>query len=220
MKLLLCLAMSLGLSAILYFYMKQKISNIENRLNTLSELLQTLTNEFCKKEVKMISTIPLDASLYTTPIFETNESEEETEEESEGESDGIPELCSESENGETDEETDDDVDSTFVQEVQETIELKEPEVQEKIIECVELPEPEEKIIIQKANSLEINLNEVDESPVLIKVSDDDVSGTKQVNVSVDYSHLSLKDLKQKVNDLGGPPLKTKNALLNFLKNKV
>ena len=54
MKLLLCLAMSLGLSAILYFYMKQKISNIEHRLNTLTDVLQTLTNEFCNKEVKTI----------------------------------------------------------------------------------------------------------------------------------------------------------------------
>ena len=52
---------------------------------------------------------------------------------------------------------------------------------------------------------------------LIEVSDDE--SVKQV-AQDEYSKLSLKDLKQKVNDLGGPPLKTKQALINFLKKKV
>jgi hypothetical protein len=54
---------------------------------------------------------------------------------------------------------------------------------------------------------------------LIEVSDDETS-VKQVTVDKEYSQISLKDLKQKVNDLGGPPLKTKQALINFLKKKV
>ena len=209
MKLLLCLAMSLGLSAILYFYMKQKISNIENRLNTLSDLLQTLTNEFCKKEVKTLSNVPLDNSLYTAPLFENNEVEEYSEEEgSEDESETDSEAGSSLPKSPTDDDSLPRLDSEDeLEEVQEC----------KVIELVKevVPEPEEKIIVQKEKSLEI-----EPDVPLIKVSDDDVLGTKQVTVSVDYSNLSLKDLKQKVSDLGGTALKTKSALLNFLKNKV
>jgi hypothetical protein len=216
MKLLLCLAMSLGLSAILYFYMKQKISNIETRLNTLSDLMQTLTNEFCKKEVKTLSNIPLENSYNPTPFFVNNEAEGSDEE-------GSDEDCTDEESG-TDEESESEPslpklisDDESLPRLDVDDELEE--VQEhKIIELVKevLPEPEEKIIIQKEKSLEINEPNVP----LIKVSDDDVLGTKQITVSVDYSNLSLKDLKQKVSDLGGPALKTKSALLNFLKNKV
>ena len=86
----------------------------------------------------------------------------------------------------------------------------------KNIEVVKLSSDEVPIIQLNTKILPIDLNEQSK---LIEVSDDE-SVTKHVNVSVDYSTLSLKDLKQKVNDLGGPPLKTKNALLNFLKNKV
>ena len=217
MKLLLCLAMSLGLSAILYFYMKQKISNIEHRLNTLSDVLQTLTNEFCTREVKTISNIPLDNSLlYSIPKINTIDSYDEEAEppsdtddsESESDNDSLPEL-DESESGS---------DTELGENVSVELEVK-LDAQEKKIEFIELNEPEEIIVVHKEKSLEIELTEPSEVP-LIKVSDDDVLGTKQVQVSVDYSQLSLKELKQKVNDLGGPPLKTKQALLNFLKNKV
>ncbi len=205
MKLLLCLAMSLGLSAILYFYMKQKISNIENRLNTLSDLLQTLTNEFCKGEVKTLSNIPLDSSLYE--VNNINESDEEILSETDGETDSGTEYDSES--------------SSEEEPIVDVVSLQsEPKLEEKKIEFIVLNEPEEQVIVHKeTKSLEIDLNEPTEVP-LIKVSDDDVLGTKHIQVSDDYSKLSLKDLKQKVSDLGGPPLKTKQALLNFLKNKV
>jgi len=36
----------------------------------------------------------------------------------------------------------------------------------------------------------------------------------------DYESLSLKELKDKVSDLGGPKLRTKKELLDFLKNKM
>ena len=36
----------------------------------------------------------------------------------------------------------------------------------------------------------------------------------------DYESLSLKELKDKVADLGGPKLRTKKELLDFLKNKI
>ena len=66
----------------------------------------------------------------------------------------------------------------------------------------------------------IIVHKQEEAPVekLIEVSDDE--SVKKITVDNEYSQLSLKDLKQKVNDLGGPPLKTKQALINFLKKKV
>lgn len=38
--------------------------------------------------------------------------------------------------------------------------------------------------------------------------------------NVDYESLTLKELKDKVTDLGGPKLRTKKELLDFLKNKI
>jgi hypothetical protein len=38
--------------------------------------------------------------------------------------------------------------------------------------------------------------------------------------SPDYESLTLKELKDKVADLGGPKLRTKKELLDFLKNKI
>ena len=68
-------------------------------------------------------------------------------------------------------------------------------------------------------------NEV--KPVEIKVvSDDEVELTDITEVEVkkiklegpDYESLTLKELKDKVTDLGGPKLRTKKELLDFLKN--
>jgi hypothetical protein len=187
--------------------MKQKISNIEQRLNTLSDVVQTLTNEFCNREVKNISNLPLDkSSLYTVSTIVKEPCSED---------DSLPALCSDTE---SDDETDDESESGSETESENVpVEPVKLDLQEKKIEFIELNEPEEIIVVHKEESVQLPEPEVS----LIQVSDDDVLVTKQIQVSVDdYSKLSLKDLKQKVNDLGGPPLKTKQALLNFLKNKV
>ena len=60
------------------------------------------------------------------------------------------------------------------------------------------------------------------------VSDDEVEvvelnevDVKKINLEgPDYESLSLKELKDKVTDLGGPKLRTKKELLDFLKNKI
>jgi hypothetical protein len=212
--------MSLGLTAILYFYMKQKLYVIETRLNTLTDLTQTLANEFCKSGVKTISNLPLDLP---TLNIEESENDSETDSENDSESDdesnssdesdaeSTCDLHPESENKITELNNEiykeviisDNVNIEVVKLIDEVVKLTDE---------VELPIPQ-----LNTKILPIDLNETSNN--LIEVSDDE-SVTKHVNVSVDYSTLSLKDLKQKVNDLGGPPLKTKNALLNFLKNKV
>ena len=65
-------------------------------------------------------------------------------------------------------------------------------------------------------------NEV--KPVEIKVVSDDEVELTEVEVKKiklegpDYESLTLKELKDKVTDLGGPKLRTKKELLDFLKN--
>jgi len=50
-----------------------------------------------------------------------------------------------------------------------------------------------------------------------KISEDNV---KTLQVNVDYDSMSVKELKERVADLGGPKLKTKKDLVEFLKNKI
>ena len=50
-----------------------------------------------------------------------------------------------------------------------------------------------------------------------KISEDTV---KTLVVNVDYDSMSVKELKEKVAELGGPKLKTKKDLVEFLKNKI
>ena len=59
----------------------------------------------------------------------------------------------------------------------------------------------------------IELNEVNEVSEVNEVKKIQLEGP-------DYESLSLKELKDKVTDLGGPKLRTKKELLDFLKNKI
>ena len=64
------------------------------------------------------------------------------------------------------------------------------------------PEPEMKVVSD--DEVEIELNEINE--------------VKKIQLEGDYENLSLKELKDKVAELGGPKLRTKKELLDFLKN--
>ena len=216
MKILICLAMSCGLTAILYFYLKQRLSVIENRLNTLTDLAQTLATELYQKEKQQL----------THPVLnEVSDESDDSDSDSEDE---------------TDDET---VDSSIDEyEVIDDVPMKEINLEQPEIKQIPLVEPiieieVDPIIVYKVESkveanekanekANVEANEktnekakVEAKEVLIEVSDDE-STVKQVTVDNEFSQLSLKDLKQKVNDLGGPPLKTKQALINFLKKKV
>jgi hypothetical protein len=70
-------------------------------------------------------------------------------------------------------------------------------------ETPEMPEPEIKVVSDD----EIELTEINEVDV------------KKIQLEgPDYESLSLKELKDKVSNLGGPKLRTKKELLDFLKN--
>ena len=201
MKILICLAMSCGLTAILYFYLKHKLSIIETRLNTLTDLAQTLATELYHNE-KQKESVLLNKEIVSEQL------EGESEDESES----------------SDSETDSETDSESIEEYEVIHELPVVNHTSPIVFKEIKVEPETKQIPLQVIDIEpdpiiVHKQEVCPVEKLIEVSDDETS-VKQVTVDKEYSQISLKDLKQKVNDLGGPPLKTKQALINFLKKKV
>ena len=216
MKILICLAMSCGLTAILYFYLKQRLGVIETRLNTLTELAQTLATELYQKEKQQLENeqslnLPLQSIEPISEPISDSESDSESGSKSGSESDSESES-----DAKTDTETDNESMPPLEDEVIEPIEpivLKEVKIEPetKQIPLVDIPiefDVEPIVVCKKDVSVE----------PLIEVSDDE--SVKKVAVDNEYSKFSLKDLKQKVNDLGGPPLKTKQALINYLKKKV
>jgi hypothetical protein len=203
--------MSCGLTAILYFYLKQRLYIIESRLNTLTELVQTIATEFYHKEKLNFENVH-----NLIPVGGDTQSDDSDSSENDSES-----------SSDSGSESDSDSDSECVIE---KIVMGDPIVikKEPELELVELdvPENNEPKIIPLLNELVVDISEPivvhksENTVKLIQVSDDETESVKQVNIENEYTGLSLKELKQKVNDLGGPPLKTKQALLNFLKKKV
>jgi hypothetical protein len=44
--------------------------------------------------------------------------------------------------------------------------------------------------------------------------------SKKINIEPNYESWSLKDLKAKISELGGPTLKTKKLMVEYLEKKV
>jgi hypothetical protein len=83
---------------------------------------------------------------------------------------------------------------------------------------VELKEP--------VNELKVAKVEVDELPDLmveeigaIEAEEIDIS-SKKITIETNYEAWSLKDLKAKISEMGGPTLKTKKLMLEYLEKKV
>ena len=190
MKNLLCLAMSFGFISIFYLYIRNRLSVIDARLNTLTDIVHTLASEFSVKEKNILTGI------------EGVEHESDTESGSESGSESESESGSESDN-------------LSVEFIKVTEPLYPKIIKQEIIELndsfTKEKEKEKEPIIEFA---------LDNQTDLIEVSDDE-STIKHVQIELtDYSALTLKELKQKVVDLGGPSLKTKKLLIDFLEKKV
>jgi len=207
MKILICLAMSCGLTAILYFYLKQRLNAIETRLNTLTDLAQTLASELYQKEKQQLEQVPCMLSN-TNPLVENVEVENESDD-----SDSETDSETNSENDDSDEDSDNSMPD--LEEVPVIVKLEPVTPVNEILEIKQIPIP---LPIVEIDPIIVYKNEVTPVENLIEVSDDE--SVKKISIDNEYSKISLKDLKQKVNDLGGPPLKTKQALINFLKKKV
>ena len=105
----------------------------------------------------------------------------------------------------TEDDTDEESESEEEEEEEETYFAKEETYFPMIVKETPVrmePEPEMKVVSD--DEVEIELNEINE--------------VKKIQLEGDYENLSLKELKDKVAELGGPKLRTKKELLDFLKN--
>ena len=208
MKLLICLAMSCGLTAILYFYLKQKILTIEARLNTLTDLAQTLASEVYhsqKNRTPLENVEPMESS-HLSP-----ESDSDSDESDSDDSEDTDSECSDSEDEINEMKTVKLEDLQDFHPVEEFKPVKLEFPNELVIDISEPP----LIVTKRDEPIVVSDDEIQEVQEV-----EEVKEVKQIDVSPDYSNLSLKELKQQVLDLGGPPLKTKQALINFLKKKL
>lgn len=159
MTMIICLAITCGLIGLLFLYIRQKMAMYDVRLNTLTDVIQTLAHEL-------------------SPGMKPINLEPDPESDSDSNSDS---------NSDTESDSDCEGD------------LKPIEI---VINSEIKPEIKH-----------IDLNELDK----IEVSDDEV---KTIDLSTNVNNLTVKELKEKVAAMGGPALKTRKALLEFLENKM
>jgi hypothetical protein len=118
---------------------------------------------------------------------------------------GLNRLSYEADSSESEE--DEDEESEEEEESEDEDEVKDPEI-------VDVSEPEVINLTWDVNPISLEPEPEPEVKTITLekrvVSDD----------NVDYESLTLKELKDKVTDLGGPKLRTKKELLDFLKNKI
>jgi len=113
-------------------------------------------------------------------------------------------------------ESDEDEDEEEEDEEEEEVEAEEEEAEGGYFTRVGIEGEVGMERLEKENMKVVSDDEVD---VLDIVEVNEVSEVKKINLDgPDYESLSLKELKDKVTDLGGPKLRTKKELLDFLKN--
>jgi hypothetical protein len=115
---------------------------------------------------------------------------------------------------EEDEEEDDEEDEEE-EEDEEDEEDEEEEVQNPIF--LEVNEPFTKQIVSDDEE-EVKHITLDKDEEIKTISLDKDEEIKTISLDNDYESLSLKELKDKVTERGGPKLRTKKELLDFLKN--
>jgi hypothetical protein len=200
----------------LFLYMRHKIMMLEERVALLSKLTTTVAGLTTQNGQEKVTFAEPKESEY-----EKQESEEENESEEQSESE--------------EEEDEKDVDCEVVCDFSNQVVEREFPILKNIllspccmpmvhdlasISAVEISEPEPLSVPEMTEVLTEVLHESLEVDVDLpkrKISEDDV---KTLVVNLDYESMSVKDLKEKVAEMGGPKLKTKKDLVEFLKNKI
>ena len=199
----------------LFLYMRHKIMMLEERVALLSKLTTTvagLTTQNGQEKVTFAE--PKESEYEKQESEEENESEEQSESESEDEKDVDCEVVCDFSNQVVEREFP----------ILKNILLSPccmPMVHDLAsISAVEISEPEPLSVPEMTEVLTEVLHESLEVDVDLpkrKISEDDV---KTLVVNLDYESMSVKELKEKVAEMGGPKLKTKKDLVEFLKNKI
>ena len=177
------LAISCILIVALFLYVRYKMAIFENRLELLSDTIQTMAG-------------------VTRAALQNDESDEESEDESDEESED------DDTNGSS------QSDSSEIQ-VDYEGRFPTPErmtVSDDDVKKVSLQPEVEEIEIKKILELEVEPKLSD--PEIVEESD-----VKTVALPTPFDSLTLKELKEKVNELNGPKLKTKKELIDFLQKK-
>lgn len=191
---MLVLAITLILMGVFFFYIRQKLFIFENRLELMSETIQTMAGV-------------TRAALQDESDEESEESDESSRSDSDEESDQVN-LCFEDQHYPTPERvtvSDDDV---------KKISLPENETGEEI---------EVKKMILSNVTYDVETDDlVKIVPDTFTSENTDVANdTIEVKLTVTpFESLTLKELKDKVAEYNGPKLKTKKELIEFLQNKI
>ena len=84
---------------------------------------------------------------------------------------------------------------------------------------VELKEPVNELKVAKVEALDDLPELMVEEIGAIEAEEIDIS-SKKITIETNYEAWSLKDLKAKISEMGGPTLKTKKLMLEYLEKKV
>ena len=95
--------------------------------------------------------------------------------------------------------------------------------EEEPVKCVELEvelkEPVNELKVAKVETLDDLPELMVEEIGAIEAEEIDIS-SKKITMETNYEAWSLKDLKAKISEMGGPTLKTKKLMLEYLEKKV
>ena len=192
------IVLSLLLSSIMfgmfYMYVRQKFISYETKFQSMFDIIQSMALELKNRHNESESDSDSDDSsdLYEKKVINLSQMDSPF--------DFSVHLCNEV--------TKLSVESTTPLELEVIPDVMEvtPEV-----ELVVEPEvePEVELVVELVVEPEVELE-------IVEI--DDMS-TKSISTDL-YDGLSVKELKERVSILGGPPLKTRKALMDFLKSKL
>ena len=192
------IVLSLLLSSIMfgmfYMYVRQKFISYETKFQSMFDIIQSMALELKNRHNESESDSDSDDSsdLYEKKVINLSQMDSPF--------DFSVHLCNEV--------TKLSVESTTPLELEVIPDVMEvtPEV-ELVVEPV--VEPEVELVVEPEVEPEVELE-------IVEI--DDMS-TKSISTDL-YDGLSVKELKERVSILGGPPLKTRKALMDFLKSKL
>ena len=207
MKAFICLAISMLLVGLLYVYVRQQFALIETHVNELKGI------------IKMLALPPPEPEAALELKVEKRPAEEL--------------VCVSDDSADSDEETDEEPDEDADEETE--VEESEPMPAKPQVAHVMMQGHDLMQLMQQMSfpgafqfdqehepALEIEeVTDLGPEPVdITEVHVPEPGSDKIVVLGASYEHLSVKELREKVQSLGGPSLKTKKQLVEYLEKNV
>ena len=206
------IVLSLLLSSIMfgmfYMYVRQKFVSYETKFQSMFDIIQSMAIELKNRRDESESDSDSDDSsdLYEKKVINLSQMDSPF--------DFSVHLCNEV--------TKLPVESPIPLEITPDV-MVEPKVEDMPVaepEVAEVAEVELQVVEVELEVVEVELEVVEvELEVELEVVEVDDMSTKSISTDL-YDGLSVKELKERVSILGGPPLKTRKALMDFLKSKL